>query len=410
MAYIHTFKAVRPAPEKAHLVASQPYDVLNYAEAREITKNNPYSFLHIGRAETDLEEGTDPHSKAVYDKAAENLNCFISNGVLIQDENPCLYIYRLSKGRHSQTGLVCCTSVNEYLEGKIKKHELTRPEKETDRMNHISACNAHTGPVFLAYKAEKNDIIDTFTAENPPLFSFESEDSVTHTVWKIDDEVIINSIQSFFSDVPALYIADGHHRAASAVNTALKKKEENPNHTGKEEYNFFLSVIFPSSQLEILDYNRAVKDLNGLSEKELLKLVSDKYTVTECTSSFKPEKVHQFGMFLGNKWYCLYYSGILPDETDRRLDVSLLYDTILSPILGIGNQRTDKRIDFIGGIRGLKELENRVLSGEAKVAFALFPTSVDELMEIADRGLLMPPKSTWFEPKLKSGLFIHKLD
>jgi len=414
MALVRPFRAVRPTKDKAALVAALPYDVMNSDEARVLAADNPYSFLHIDKAEIDLDKNTDPYSSAVYEKAAENLEKMCKNGILIQDEKPCFYIYRLTMNNHSQTGLVCCTSVDEYINGTIKKHELTRTEKEIDRIKHVSACNANTGPIFLAYRAEKAaEIIENITAKAEPVYNFACDDGVTHTVWLVDDNKTINEIADYFSSVPSLYIADGHHRNASAVKVALEKRAQNPSYTGNEEFNYYLSVIFPSCQLRIMDYNRVVKDLNGLSQKEFMARLEEKFQVTpfEGKGSFKPSKPHQFGMYTDGKWYILDTKDkFIPTNAVDALDVSVLYNNVLAPLLGIGDARTDKRIDFIGGIRGLSALEKEVDSQKAALAFSMYPTSMEELMKIADSGGLMPPKSTWFEPKLRSGLFIHSLD
>ena len=413
MALIRPFKALRPDRDKASLVAALPYDVMDSIEAKHMAKDNTISFLHVDKAEIDLDETTDIYSDAVYEKAAENLKKLEDDGVLINENKPCLYVYRLTRNGHSQTGLVCCTSIDDYLNGIIKKHELTKEVKEKDRTNHILHCNANTGPIFLTYKVKKPFEEIEKTTENEPLYDFTSNDGIRHTVWIIDNDEEIEKLIAHFSNVPYLYIADGHHRNASAVNAALKKRQENPDYTGDEEFNYCLSVIFPSNELEIMDYNRIVKDLNGLTEDEFLQKISEKFFIRPYTrlGSFKPFMAHQFGMYLGNKWYILTFDeDSLPDDPVKRLDVSILYDNLLSPVLGIGNPRTDERIDYVGGIRGLAELERMVILGKARIAFSMYPTSIDELMNIADNNLLMPPKSTWFEPKLRSGLFIHKFD
>lgn len=412
MAVIRQFKAIRPTPEMAEKVAALPYDVVNSEEAAEMVIGNPYSFLHVDKAEIDLPAGTDIYSPEVYEKAKSNLEKMITDGVLVQDEKPMLYVYELTMDGRSQTGLVACTSIDEYMQGIIKKHELTREDKEQDRIRHVDICNANTGPIFLAYRTvdEISEIVDN-VKKNAPVYDFTAEDGIIHRAWIIDDEETINRLVKLFKDVPNLYIADGHHRNASAAKVGLKRRNENPNYTGDEEFNYYLAVIFPSDQLKILDYNRVVKDLNGLSEEEFIKKLSEKFDIVETEGRAKPDKAYDFGMYMDGKWYMLTAKDeIKSKDAVKGLDVSILQDNVLIPILGIGDIRTDKRIDFVGGIRGLGELEKRVNSGEMKVAFAMYPTSIEQLMTIADENKIMPPKSTWFEPKLRSGLFIHSLD
>ncbi len=412
MAVIRQFKAVRPTAEMAEKVAALPYDVVNSEEAREMTKDNPYSFLHVDKAEIDLPVGTDLYSPEVYAKAKKNLNTMADKGILVKDEKPMLYIYELTMDGRSQTGLVACTSIDEYMNGIIKKHELTREDKEQDRIRHVDICNANTGPIFLAYRTvdEISEIIDSIK-NNAPVYDFTAEDGIKHKVWIIDGEEDINKLVELFKNVPALYIADGHHRNASAAKIGLKRRAENPNYTGDEEFNYYLSVIFPSDQLKILDYNRVVKDLNGMTKDEFINRLSEKFDIAETSGRAKPQKQYDFGMYIDKKWYMLTAKDeIRVDDAVKGLDVSILQDNVLIPILDIGDIRTDKRIDFIGGIRGLGELEKRVDSGEMQVAFVMYPTSIEQLMTIADEGKIMPPKSTWFEPKLRSGLFIHELD
>lgn len=412
MAVIRQFKAIRPTPEMAEKVAALPYDVVNSEEAAEMVIGNPYSFLHVDKAEIDLPAGTDIYSPEVYEKAKSNLEKMITDGVLVQDEKPMLYVYELTMDGRSQTGLVACTSIDEYMQGIIKKHELTREDKEQDRIRHVDICNANTGPIFLAYRTvdEISEIVDN-VKKNAPVYDFTAEDGIIHRAWIIDDEETINRLVKLFKDVPNLYIADGHHRNASAAKVGLKRRNENPNYTGDEEFNYYLAVIFPSDQLKILDYNRVVKDLNGLSEEEFIKKLSEKFDIVETEGRAKPNKAYDFGMYMDGKWYMLTAKDeIKSKDAVKGLDVSILQDNVLIPILGIGDIRTDKRIDFVGGIRGLGELEKRVDSGEMKVAFAMYPTSIEQLMTIADENKIMPPKSTWFEPKLRSGLFIHSLD
>lgn len=415
MAVIKPFKAVRPAPALAESVAALPYDVMNSEEAREMVKDNKYSFLHVDKAEIDLDPAIDLYDKRVYEKASENLKQMISSNVLIKDVKDSFYIYKQVMNGRAQVGLVVCTSIDDYINNIIKKHEHTRADKEQDRINHVDFCNANTGPIFLTYRAKKeiNNIVNNWIEKNKPVYDFVSEDNIEHTVWVIDGENEIKRLVSEFHSIDYLYIADGHHRAASAVKVGLKRREQNPNYKGDEEFNFFLSVLFPDDQLYIMDYNRVVKDLNGNSKEEYLNKVTEKFDVKpiEKEGPYKPVQKHTYGMYLDNKWYVLTAKPGSFNESDPvdRLDVSILQNNLLNPILGIQDPRTDKRIDFIGGIRGLEELEKRVNNG-MKVAFSMFPTTIDDLMAIADGGFVMPPKSTWFEPKLRSGLFIHELD
>ena len=412
MSTLHPFKGFRPTKELCSKVAALPYDVMSSAEAREMVKGDPYSFLHVDRAEIDLPEDTDIYSEEVYKKAADNLNSMIEKGIYIQDREPVLYVYRLTMDGRSQTGLVGCSAIDEYINGSIKKHELTRADKEQDRINHVDYCNANTGPIFLTYHAK--DEIDNLIAEvtkAQPEYDFVSEDGVGHTVWVINDKAVIDSLVELFAGVDSLYIADGHHRNASAVKVGIKRREALGEYKGDEEFNFYLSVLFPDNQLHIMDYNRVVKDLNGMTEDEFMKKLSEIFDITPVNGVCKPEKAHTFGMYMGGKWYLLSAKdSILSNDPVEGLDVSVLQNHVLAPMLGIGDPRTDKRIDFVGGIRGLGELEKRVNSGEMTVAFAMYPTSMAELMAIADSGRIMPPKSTWFEPKLRSGIFVHQLD
>ena len=412
MATIKPFKALRPAREYAKQVVSLPYDVMNRAEAEVMAKGNSRSFLRITRSEIDLPEQKDDYAPEVYEKAKENLNSFISNGTLIRDEKPGLYIYRLTKEGRSQTGIVACVSIDEYENDTIKKHELTRVEKEIDRINHFDVCSAHTEPVFLTYREDKriSAITEKFAAENEAEYDFTLDDGVKHTFWHIADENIINSICELFEAVPNLYIADGHHRSASAYKVGAKRRQQFPNCSGDEEYNFFVAVTFPDSELKIYDYNRVVKDLNGNSPEEFIKKIKNAgFEVREKGKEiFKPVNKHSFGMFLEGTWYELVVQASeVPKGAVESLDVSILQSKLLSPILGIDDPRTNKRIEFIGGIRGLAELERRV-STDMKVAFAIYPVSIDDLLKTADENKIMPPKSTWFEPKLGSGLFIHE--
>ena len=412
MAVIRKFKAIRPTSEMAEAVAALPYDVVNSEEAREMTKDKPYSFLHVDKAEIDLPVDTDIYSPQVYAKAKENLDKLVSDGILVQDNKPMLYVYELTMDGRSQTGLVACTSIDEYLNGIIKKHELTREDKEQDRIRHVDICNANTGPIFLAYRTvdEISAIVEN-VKKNAPVYDFTAEDGIKHRAWVIDNDETANKLIELFKAVPNLYIADGHHRNASAAKVGLKRRAEHPDYTGDEEFNYYLAVIFPSDQLKIMDYNRVVKDLNGMTSEEFMNKLAEKFDIHEADGRAKPEKQYDFGMYLDKKWYMLTAKeNLRVNDAVAGLDVSILQDNVLIPILGIGDIRTDKRIDFVGGIRGLGELERRVDSGEMKVAFAMYPTSIDQLMTIADENKIMPPKSTWFEPKLRSGLFIHSLD
>jgi uncharacterized protein (DUF1015 family) len=413
MAVVRPFKAVRPAKDLADKVAALPYDVMNSEEAREMVKENPYSFLHVDKAEIDLDKNIDAYDKKVYEKAKENLYNMISDGTLVEDDKPRLYIYRQIMNGRSQTGIVGCTSIDDYMNNIIKKHEHTRADKEQDRINHVDYCNANTGPIFLTYKSQSEiDNIVAKCVENEPVYNFISEDGISHIVWIIECEEDINKLTQLFSGVEYLYIADGHHRAASAVKVGQMRRKEFPDFTGNEEFNFFLSVIFPDNDLYVMDYNRVVKDLKGLSTDEYMLKVSEKFEISkyEGKGSYKPSSKHTYGMYLEGQWYELTAKEGTYDPKDPvdRLDVSILQNNLLNPILGIEDPRTDKRIDFIGGIRGLSELERRVEHG-MKVAFSMHPTTIQDLMDIADAGKVMPPKSTWFEPKLRSGLFIHKL-
>ena len=414
MSIVRAFKAVRPAAELASQVAALPYDVMNSEEARQMVVGNPYSFLHVDKAEIDLDPSIDLYDTRVYEKARDNLNQMIADGVFIQDETPCLYIYKQVMNGRAQIGIVGCTSVDEYQNGQIKKHELTRADKEQDRINHVDYCDANTGPIFLTYRARP--AIDTLVASvmtlKAPVYDFSSEDGITHTVWVIDDTEALRALYEEFEKVQSLYIADGHHRSASAVRVGMKRRQAMPDYTGEEEFNFFLSVIFPDDQLYIMDYNRIVKDLNGNTTEQFLAKVGEKFTVTPYEGgTLKPEKKHTYGMYLEGRWMLLEAKEGTYDAADpvARLDVSILQNNLLQPILGIGDPRTDKRIDFVGGIRGLKALSDRVDDGSMAVAFSMYPTTMEDLMDIADAGAIMPPKSTWFEPKLRSGIFIHKL-
>lgn len=406
MASIQPFKALRPQPQLASQVASRPYDVLNSKEAREEAGGNAHSFLHITKSEIDLPENTDIHTQAVYDKAKENLNAFIQRGFLFREEKPCYYIYQLVMNGRSQTGLVAASSVDDYEKDIIKKHEFTRPEKEQDRINHIKTTGAQTGNVFLAYRnvAELDQLIEDWKTAHHPVYNFTADDNISHTIWVVNSDAAIKDITDIFATVvPATYIADGHHRAASAA-----KVRKALGQLATPEANFFLTTLFPSNQLYIMDYNRVVKDLNGLTEAELLQKLSTDFTVEKIATPLAPENLHEFGMYLKGQWYKLTSKqGTYTTDPIGILDVSILSNNILDKHLGIKDQRTDKRIDFIGGIRGLGELEKRVNSGEMAVAFSLHPVTIQQLFDIADSGNVMPPKSTWFEPKLRDGLLTH---
>jgi len=407
MAIIYPFKALRPQPQFAKQVASRPYDVLNSEEARKEARGNPISFLHVTKSEIDLPESTDVHSTTVYEKAKENLQAFIQRGVLFREEKPCYYIYELEMNGRSQTGLVCASSVDDYEENVIKKHEFTRPEREQDRINHIKTSGAQTGNVFLAYRNEEqlDHIIDEWKNAHNPVYDFVAEDGIVHRIWIISNTETIGEITKLFAKkIPQTYIADGHHRAASA---AKVRKALGDNITEGAEY--FLTTLFPASQLQIMDYNRVVKDLNDLDEKEFVKKINKKFEVEKVDKAFSPQNLHEFGMYLPAQWFKLTAKeGTYNDEDPIGvLDVTILQDNLFDPILGIKDQRTDKRIDFVGGIRGLGELEKRVNNGEMAVAFSLHPVSIQQLFDIADSGNVMPPKSTWFEPKLRDGLLTH---
>ncbi len=414
MTTIRPFMAIRPVATHASDVAALPYDVMNTEEARELVKGNPYSFLHIDKSEIDLPETVDHYSDEVYAKAKSTLEEMKTKKIFMQDDKPKLYIYQLEMDGRTQTGLVVCTSVDEYLDNTIKKHEFTRAEKEADRIRHVDVLNTQTGPIFLAYKEKDSisSIIKTWIKDHKPVYDFKSEDSISHRVWVIDNENTIVSLVTNFEEVANLYIADGHHRNASAAKVALKRREENGARYDKNaEFNFYLSVLFPDSELKIMDYNRVVKDLNGHTSAEFMTKIEEKCVVSEAKMPItSPEKLHNFHMYLDKKWYVLEMkSDFLSTDPVDGLDVALLQNEVLQPILGIGDPRVDTRIDFVGGIRGLSELEKRVDSGEMAVAFAMYPTSMGELMSVADANKVMPPKSTWFEPKLRSGLFLHDL-
>ncbi len=413
MAAIIPFRAVRPQMKYAKKVASVPYDILTSAEARTIAKRNKKSFLHIIKSEIDLPKDINAYDDIVYETARKKLFNFLKEGILVQEKRACFYIYQQKMGNHVQNGIVACIDTSDYIAGYIKRHELTRTDKEADRTKHIDVLNAQTGPVFLTHRAVKavDRIVDRII-EGKPEYSFVADDGIAHTVWKVDDETIISDLQGTFLEKGILYIADGHHRAASAVAVAGMRRRENPDHRGDESYNKMMVVIFPHNQLTIMDYNRLVRDLNGMTTEEFLAKISDTFTVAEGFTKKAPENLHEFGMYLDKKWYRLSAKEGSYDETDvvGALDVSILQDNLLAPVLGIGDVRADERISFVGGILGMEKLEEMVDSGEFAVAFSLYPTTMEQLMTVSDAGKIMPPKSTWFEPKLRSGLFVHLLD
>jgi len=407
---IRPFKGLRPDQKYAEKVAAPPYDVLNSDEARKLAKDDPYSFLHVSKPEIDLPAVIDVHDEKVYKKGVENFKKMIAEKILIQDDEPCFYVYRQIMGKHEQSGIVAAASVEDYDKGIIKIHEYTREDKEQDRAKHVDMLSANTGPVFLTYHAKESlDNIVEACKKDEPLYDFTSSDGIRHTVWKISDQNIIQEIVKEFAALDYLYVSDGHHRSAAASRVQKLRRAENPKHTGDEEYNYFLTVIFPDDQMYIMDYNRVVKDLNGLLGDEFIEKVAEMFYIDKQSSQYKPEKKHSFGMYIDGIWYKLTAKPGIFDEHNpvESLDVSILHKNIMEPLLGILNPRKDTRIDFVGGIRGLGELEKLVNSGSFKVAFAFFPTSIDDLMKVADSNNVMPPKSTWFEPKLRSGLITH---
>lgn len=414
MAVIKSFRAFRPTTENQAKIPALPYDVMSSEEARELAQDNPLSFLHVDKPEIDLPIGTDLYDDKVYAKAGENLNALIAGRSLLQDPKNSLYLYRQVWRGRAQTGLVCCAAIDDYLNHTIKQHEHTRSDKEADRVRHVDACNANTGPIFLTYRyqAEITQLQNAWIAGHKPVYNFITSDGVTQQVWLIDDEAIQAKLIARFSSIESLYIADGHHRCAAAVKVGQNRRAANPFYSGKEAFNYFLAIVFADNELEILDYNRVVADLNGLSSPDFINELSKSFIVEEKGEApYKPANQHTFGMYLDEKWYALRAKDGSFNRADpvAKLDVSILQNNLLSPVLGIGDPKTDQRIDFVGGIRGLEELEKRVKGG-MRVAFALCPTTVEELMAIADDEQIMPPKSTWFEPKLLSGLFIHSLD
>ncbi len=412
MPKITPFQSIRPLPELAGRIAALPYDVYSREEALAEVKKEPLSFLKIDRAETQFPADTDMYAPEVYAKARELLDAMTADGSFIMEKTPCYYIYELTMNGRTQTGIAACSAVDDYQNDLIKKHENTREDKELDRIRHVDVTNAHTGPIFLVYRSRReiNEIVNS-QKERAPLYDFVSADGIAHKVWRVSDAETVSRIETLFAQIPCTYIADGHHRCASAVKVGLKRRQESPDFTGAEEYNRFLSVLFPDDQLFIMPYNRVVKDLNGLSPDDFIEAVrkagfSIEYKGKE---QIAPCRKGTFGMYLSGSWYLLAAGkSLLSSDPVKGLDVSVLQDCLLSPVLGIKDPRTDKRIDFVGGIRGLDELERRVKTDMA-AAFSMYATSIEELLSVADAGLLMPPKSTWFEPKLRSGLFIHRL-
>lgn len=412
MADIRPFSAYRPAPGMEEKIAALPYDVYNREEACAVVRENPESFLAIDRAETSFGPGVDTYAPEVYERAAQLLRERIAEGKFVREEKPCYYLYEQVMNGRSQTGIAACASIDDYLNGVIKKHENTRADKEQDRIRHVDVCNMQTGPIFLAYRADSvlREITDA-VKETAPLYDFIAEDGIAHRVWRIDGDEQIAAVRERFSAIPAVYIADGHHRCASAVKVGLKRREQHPGYTGEEAFQYFLSVLFPDEELRILDYNRVVRDLNGLTAQEFLEKLSESFQVEKKgRTPVRPAEKGTFGMYLEDEWYLLRAKpAILSEDAVEGLDVSLLQNRLLGPVLGIADPKTDRRIDFVGGIRGLEELERRVHT-DMRVAFSMFPTSIEELFAVADAGKLMPPKSTWFEPKLRSGLFLHSLE
>ena len=413
MAIIRPFKAYRPIKEHVKDIAALPYDVMSSKEARGMVKNNKYSFLHVDRAEVNLDESVGEYDKVVYDTAKKVLENMIEEGLYIQEKAPAIYIYQQIMDGRGQKGIVCCTSVDDYINNIIKKHERTRLLKEIDRVNHVDICNANTGPIFLTYRNnnEISSIVEEWTKKEP-VYDFISEDGNGHRVWRIDDNIVIEKLVKLFKSIKYLYIADGHHRSASAVKVALKRRKQLGKYTGNEEFNYFLSIIYPDTELKVFDYNRTVKDLNGLSEEEFFSKVEESFYLSKSESNkpVSPKNKHEFGMYMNKQWFILRAKDGSFDESNPidSLDVSILQNNLLNPILGISDPTKSERIEFIGGIRGLKELENRA-DNDMKVSFSMYATTIDDIMNVADSGKTMPPKSTWFEPKPRSGIFIHKL-
>jgi len=412
MSLITAFRGLRPAPGRADDLVAPPYDVVSEAEARQLVEGRPWSFLHISRAEVDLPAGTDPYAPAVYAKARANLDHMVAEGILLRDPAPSYYVYRLTMGSHVQTGLVAAASVEAYDQGRIKKHEFTRPVKEDDRVRQIDMLNAQTGPVFLVYPASKPiDALLAEVASGVAEVDVTARDGVRHQLWTISNPARVARLTADFEALPALYVADGHHRSAAASRVAAARRAANPGHTGAESYNYFLSVIFPHDQMQILDYNRVIKDLNGLSSETFLQRVAQSFDIADAAAPVRPAGEGEFGLYLDGRWRRLRIRPeLIPADPVGRLDVSLLHDHLVEPILGISDPRRDDRIDFVGGIRGLPELERRVAGGDWRLAFSLHPTGMTALMAVADAGEVMPPKSTWFEPKLADGLVSHVLD
>lgn len=413
MTIVRPFRAIRPASEYADKVISLPYDVMNREEAAQMAEGNPFSFLHICRSEIDLPQVDNPYSDAVYTRAKTNIESYLEDGVLIRDSEPSLYIYKQVMDGRAQTGIVGCVSIDEYMNNTIKKHEFTRVEKELDRINHFDRCNTNTEPVFLTYRDDKRlrTLIEGWMSSHKPEYDFVTGDGIGHTLWAVSDRAVIEALTSLFGETDSLYIADGHHRSASAVKVGQKRRGENPDYTGDEEFNYFMAVIFPDSDLKIFDYNRVVKDLNEMSDEDYLKRIAEDFEIEPVSEGpYRPEAKHIFGMYLKDQWYKLTAKEdiICDEDVIKCLDVSILQEHLLGPVLGIEDPRTDKRIDFVGGIRGLAELERRVAM-DMTVAFALYPVSIADLLAVSDKDMVMPPKSTWFEPKLGSGLFMHEL-
>ena len=417
MAVIRPFSAIRPDPDWVSDVAALPYDVYSRKEAWDEALRHPHSFLNIDRPETQFKEDHDMYAPEVYEKASDMLQEWLRSGILLREDKPCYYIYVLTMNGRTQAGLAACSSIDDYVNGVIRKHENTREEKELDRIRHVDVTSMQTGPIFLAYRHDaRMDELTRQVMEGAPLYDLTTEDGIRHAVWRVNDPDRIQEITWIFSGMPHTYIADGHHRAASAVKVGLMRRAAHPAYKGNEEFNFFLSVLFPENQLKIFDYNRVVKDLNGLSESAFLDKLSECFIVQEVSGAgvpYRPQSKGSFGLFLGETWYALSvkpaYIAAVQDDPVKSLDVSILQDLVLDPVLGIHDPKTDSRIDFIGGIRGLLELERRVHTDMA-LAFSMYPTSLNELFRVADAGLLMPPKSTWFEPKLRSGLLIHEFE
>lgn len=411
MAVIKAFECIRPDEKVADRVAALPYDVYNREEALKEVEREPLSFLAIDRAETQFDSSVDTYADCVYDKARELLDSRIADGTFITDTDKAYYVYELTMNGRTQTGIAACASIDDYNNNIIKKHENTRADKEQDRINHVDRCSAQTGPIFLAYRADeviRNEVAKA--KETKPLYSFTSPDGIRHQVYKISNAQSVENIEKAFAGIDDIYIADGHHRAASAVKVGLKRREEHPDYTGEEEFNYFLSVLFPDEELMIMPYNRVVKDLNGYSKEEFIKKIEEKFEIEESAAAVEPAYKAEFGMYLDEKWYKLKAKkDILSDDPVDGLDVAILQNNLLEPVLGIHDPKTDKRIDFVGGIRGLLELEKRCHT-DCVLAFSMYPTYIAELFAVADAGRLMPPKSTWFEPKLRSGLFIHKIE